>query len=267
MGSGWGFLESRLRNYVIPQGLLFPAESTGEAETIWSQLLLKGSFPKKPAESGPESFVTDEAWESLLEENSAHNGDWLSPYHLGVIAFERGETEKATAFWEESLNREENPWACRNLALAALRRGDTQTALDCYQRALILPGGQDQSFAQEYVPLLLDAGREAEAAALLEDCVSRSGSLEALPVSLIEAAARIALNSGDAASLDRIFSIEPVHIREGNTALVDIWAEREIKRLVQKGVSRIEAEEKVRATLATGLLVPPKEIDFRMFTN
>ena len=269
-GSGWGFLESCLRNYKIPQGLSFPAESVCEAESPWSELLLKGSFSRRPVEAGPGSFVTDEAWEKILNERfikarSAFEENWLLPYHLGVIAFERGEIQKAAAFWEESLKNEENPWACRNLAVAALQRGDIKSALDYYRRAL--SGGQDQSFAQEYVPLLLDAGREEEVAALLETAARRSGSLEALPVSLIEAAARIALNSGDDAGLNRIFSIEPVHIREGNTALVDIWIEREIKRLTQEGVSRSEAETQIRTALSAGSLIPPKEIDFRMYTN
>jgi len=265
-GSGWGFLEGRLRNYKIPPGLSFPEESAGEAESPWSELLLKGSFPSRPVEAGPGSFVTDEAWEKLLEERSVREGDWLSPYHLGVIAYERGETEKAAAFWKKSLKNEENPWACRNLALAALQKNDIQSALYYYKRAL--SSGQDQSFAQEYVPLLLDAGKEEEVAVLLEAAVKRhSGSLETLPVSLIEAAARIALNSEDNVGLDRIFSLEPVHVREGNTALVDIWTEREIRRFTREGVSRNEAETRVRTALSEGSLVPPKTIDFRMYTN
>jgi hypothetical protein len=88
-----------------------------------------------------------------------------------------------------------------------------------------------------------------------------------MPVCLIEAAARIALNRGDDAGLDRIFSIEPVHIREGNTILVDIWTEREIRRLTGKGAARGEAETRIRTALAKGSLVPPKEIDFRMYTG
>ncbi|MDR0494785.1 MAG: DUF5107 domain-containing protein [Treponema sp.] len=279
-GSGWGYLESRLRKYTIPSGLSFPIESAGATEAPWAELLLRGSLPRIAVEAGPGSFAIDEAWENLLEAcfhktlepNPTGEGDWFSPYHLGVIAFERGETGRAVSWWEESLKREKNPWACRNLAVAALQSGDTQTALNYYEQALSLPGGQDQSFIQEYVPLLMDAGREEEAAALLETCIRRAGSLEALALPLIEAAARIALNrgdvaSGDTSSLDRIFSLEPVHIREGNTVLVDIWTEREIRRLTEKGISRNEAEMWVRTALAEGSLVPPKEIDFRMYTS
>ncbi|MDR0475629.1 MAG: hypothetical protein LBH43_18400, partial [Treponema sp.] len=274
-GSGWGHLESRLRKYTVPSGFSFPVESEGADEEPWAELLLKGSFPRRAVEAGPGSFVIDEAWENLLEAyfhttpgpNSTGEGDWFSAYHWGVIAFERGETGRAVSWWEESLEREKNPWACRNLAVAALQSGDTQTALNYYKQALSLPGGQDQSFIQEYDPLLMDAGREEEAAALLETCIRRAGSWEALALPLIEAAARIALNRGDAAGLDRVFSLEPVHIREGNTVLVDIWTEREIMRLTEKGIPRSEAETRVRTALAEGSLVPPKEIDFRMYTS
>jgi tetratricopeptide (TPR) repeat protein len=259
----------------IPSGLSFPEKSVRQTEAQWVELLLKGSLPHRSVEAGPGSFVTGEAWEEVLqgsfqketETNSAGEKDWLSPYHLGVIAFEKGEGAKAAAFWEESLKRKENPWACRNLAIAALQSGGTQTALTYYKQALSLPGGQDQSFIQEYVPLLLDAGREEEAAAILESCISQTGSLEALPISLIEASARIAFNRGDTGTLDHIFSIEPAHIREGNNIFVDIWTEREIRKLTGKGISRGEAETQVRTALTEGSLVPPKEIDFRMFTR
>jgi hypothetical protein len=71
----------------------------------------------------------DAAWEALLLRRGEDSGagqarrhDWLTPYHLGVIAFERGETERAEAYWQESVAAEENAWAYRNLAVAALRQ-------------------------------------------------------------------------------------------------------------------------------------------------
>jgi hypothetical protein len=288
MGSGWGALERRLPKRHIPPGLSFPDESIGEAEKPWAELLRTGALPPRPVEAGPGSFAVDAAWETLLAASPAREGDWLSPYHLGLIAFERGDAGKAAAFWEESLTAQENPWACRNLALAALgacctcgfflevlctkcnkllREGNTRTALAYYRRALRLPGGEDQSFAEEYIPLLLDAGQVDEAAAELEACIRRSPFLEAASVPLIEAAARIALKKEDETRLDRLFSLEPAHIREGNTLLIDIWTEREIRRLTAGGMPRPAAEEKTRKALADGSLVPPAAIDFRMYTG
>ncbi|MDR0585227.1 MAG: DUF5107 domain-containing protein [Treponema sp.] len=254
MGSGWGALERRLGSRQIPAGLSFPDESVGRAEAPWAELIGTGAFPPRPVEAGPGSFAVDAAWEALLA--AAPGRGWLGPYHLGVIAFERGDAGKAAACWEESLKREENPWACRNLALAAAAEGKLRAAAAYYKRALALPGGEDRSFAEEYIPLLLDAGMEDEAAAELAERV-RSCPLDALPLPLIDAAARIAFSRGDDALLDRIFSLEPAHIREGNTTLADIWIERETRRSPRSRRSALLAEP----------LLPPLTIDFRMYTG
>jgi len=269
MGSGWGALEKRLRNGYDPPGLSFPDESIGKAEKPWAELLRTGVLPLRPPEAGPLGFVVDETWETLLKASPAREGDWLTPYHLGIIAFERGASEAAAAYWKDSLEQAENPWACRNLALACIRSGDTQAALDYYCRALGLPGGGDQSFAEEYIPLLLAAGKAEEAEAELDAYMRkarRAGAIEVLSVPLLDAAARIALNRGDDVLLDRIFAFEQAHIREGNTTLVEIWTERETRRLCAKAIPRALAEEQLRKALAEGALVPPREIDFRMYT-
>jgi tetratricopeptide (TPR) repeat protein len=245
-GSGWGALERRMRG--IPRGLSFPDDSIGGAEAPWAELAESGSLPLLPPDSPPGSFAIDKNWETLLAASPARKGDWLRPYHLGIIAFERGDSAGARAWWEQSLEAAENPWACRNLALAAKREGNIQAALDYYKRALALPGGGDISFVEEYIPLLPEAGKEDEAAAELDRLISGTASLERFSIPLLETAARLAMKRGDDALLDTIFSLEPAHIREGNTALVDLWLEREKKRGNSPGV-------------------PPREIDFRMYTR
>jgi len=49
--------------------------------------------------------------------------------------------------------------------------------------------------------------------------------------------------------------------------MVEIWIEREIRRLNGKGIPRAEAEKWVMEGLVDGALVPPREIDFRMYTG
>jgi tetratricopeptide (TPR) repeat protein len=230
----------------------------------------------------------DAAWESLLlqsrgDSGPERRGDWLTPYHLGVIAFERGETGKAEAYWRESAAAEENAWAYRNLAVAALRRaasgqaapdagGDEAEALAWYKKAFDRKEGRlDPSFAEEYIPLLIERGRVEEAAAelaLYNTTANTAGTGDsALRGPLLDAAARIAFALGDNARLDSIFSLEPAHIREGNTTLVDLWTAREIRRLGAGGMNRDAAEAWVRKALASGELEPPREIDFRMYTR
>ena len=255
MGSGWGALEERLKKRPSPKGLSFPAGNIGPDEAPWAELLAKGRFPPQPVEDGPGSFAVDEAWEPLLEKCDE---GWLAPYHLGVIAFERGDGEKALAHWKESIRRKENPWACRNLALAADKAGDSAEALEYYRRAMTSAGNNcqtiDQSFFEEFIPLLLSTGREEEAQKELDAHINRLGSLEALSSPILEAAARLALIRRDDAMLEKIFSIEQAHIREGKNTMVELWTEWQI----QKGNG---------PALSDGSLLPPREIDFRMFTG
>ena len=251
MGSGWGALETKLRGY-CPPGLSFPDSSIGKAEAPWAELVTNGKLPNRPPEAAPGAFAAGEAWEKLLLASSDLADNWLTHYHLGVIYYEKGDTEKAVIEWEKSVKRKENPWALRNLALAAKNSGNIETALDYFRKARGLGGYEDQSFAEEFIPMLLTAGKNAEAKAELDVYMQKMPSLDALSTPLLEAAARIALNQGDDVTLDKIFSIEQPHIREGNNAMVDIWFEREKRR--GKPAERAGS-------------LPPREIDFRMFAR
>jgi hypothetical protein len=267
LGSGWGALERRLAAAAgadLPPGLPFPDESIGEGEKPWLALIDDGALPPRSLEDGPGSFVIHRDWEVLLRKSLERGGngagDWLTPYHLGVIALERGEIPLARSYWEQSLGARENPWTSRNLAVAALREGDVPGALDHYRRAFegSCGGETERSFAEEYVSLLMDAAGADEAAAVLDRIAASGGGPEALSGPLTDALARIAFARGDDALLDRIFSREPAHIREGDATLADLWTARELRRLGE--------QEGMRPSRAEGRLPPPpREIDFRMF--
>jgi tetratricopeptide (TPR) repeat protein len=254
LGSGWGALERRIHE--TPAALSFPAESLGADEKPWLELLDHGALPPRSLEEGPGSYMCDpEPWEALLEKSLgkslSRSGDWLTPLHLGVIALERGETAKALSWWEQSLAARENPWARRNVAAALLREGNAAAALEQYRKLFDRFGGDarpplDISFAEEFIPLLIEQGCEEEAAAALDACAARTGAMLSGP--LADALAALAFKRGDDTLLDSIFAREPPRIREGNTALVDLWLEREKLRGNESGT-------------------PPREIDFRMFVR
>jgi tetratricopeptide (TPR) repeat protein len=274
LGSGWGALEKQ----GVPEALSFPGESIGTDEQPWLELLTGGSLPMRSLEEGPGSFVCQaEPWEALLEKSLGREGDWLSPYHLGVIALERGEIAKAKSWWEQSLAARENPWAYRNLAIASLREGKPDAALDYYRKIFDRFGQNtlDTSFAEEFIPLLIEQGREEEAAAALDTYAAKAGNAACnevpraaiLSSPLADALAVLAFKRRDDALLDAIFAHEPVHIREGNTVLFDLWTQREVRRLSERdGLTREEADQLVRESVKTGKLPPPRQIDFRMFT-
>jgi tetratricopeptide (TPR) repeat protein len=247
LGSGWGAVERRIRG--APPGLSFPAESVGAEERPWLELLDKGALPPRSVAEGPGSYMCDaDPWETLLEKSLGRDGDWLTPLHLGVMALERGETAKATSWWERSLSARENPWAYRNLAAASLREGDAAGALDYYRRIFDRFDGSalDRSFAEEFIPLLIEQGCGEEAAAALDAYAATTADIVSSP--LADSLAALAFTRGDDALLDAVFAREPPHIREGNTALVDLWLAREKLRGNENGT-------------------PPREIDFRMFVR
>jgi hypothetical protein len=293
-GSGWGALECRARPAPMPSakkgcgypppGLSFPPESIGPGEKPWLDLINQGALPPWPVSAAPPGFPgagNADIWQPLLllspQRGSPDGGDWLTPYYLGVIDFERGDTEKAKEWWGQSLSVRENPWALRNLAQAEQREGNTAGALDYYRRIFsgfgpdsgieTPPGASlDVSFLEEFVPLLLDAGLEDEAFLVLE---SRAKSRDALlDGPLVSAYARLAFARRDDALLDRIFSREPPHIREGSNVLSDLWIEREQRRLREgEKLSPEDAEKRIREALKAGEITIPRAIDFRMYTG
>jgi tetratricopeptide (TPR) repeat protein len=199
------------------------------------------------------------------------------------MAFERGDREAARDWWKRSLEAEENPWAYRNLGIMA----EPEQALEYFKKAFelsdecsgtpterttvsegVLEASPHDSPLEDYIRCLLEThGEEAAAEALDAYMKRRDTTVAELSEGLREAAARIALSRGDDQTLDLIFSIEPAHIREGNTALMEIWLEREAARLVRSGAcaAPAEAKEKVRSLIASGKLKPPENIDFRMY--
>ncbi|AEF84523.1 conserved hypothetical protein [Treponema primitia ZAS-2] len=274
MSQGLGFSGAVDSVPGIPRGLSFPGASIGEDERPWLELITKGALPMRPVEEGPGGFVVDETWERLLMKSPGREGDWLTPYHLGVIALERGDAARARACWEESLKGAENPWAYRNLGVVFLRENKPAEALDQYRKIFSRFGGGDavsldRSFAEEYVTLLMEQGLDVEAAAVLDAWVSggepRFMAEDSGP--LTDALAKLAFARRDDALLDTLFSREPAHIREANTTLIDLWISREARRLGEReNLSTAEAEEQIKRRVALGELSPPMEIDFRMFT-
>ncbi len=290
LGSGWGALERRLAasagRMPPPAGLPFPDGAVGADEGPWLSLIEEGALPRRKPSEGPGAFAVGPEWEALLAaaaaadaeaapaENAAAAAasadagagkDWLLPYHRGVAAYEAGRKAEAEALWEASVRAEPNAWALRNLAVAARDRGDGAAALDRYRRACALPeGAAERALLEELIPLT--TGAEAEA--LLAAFPARSDGDRSLSGPLLYAAAALAYEREDDALLDELFSREPARIREGENTLSDLWFLREARRLARReGLTPEEARVRVRTRAAAGELLPPREIDFRMFTE
>jgi hypothetical protein len=263
-----------------PPGLAFPLDSIVK-EKPWLDLINSGSLPSWPVTDAPPGFPAandEDLWQPLLLLTPRREDDWLTPYYLGVIDFERGDAEKAKHWWKQSLEAAENPWALRNLAMAELRAENKaeaarlEAALNYYRRVFDGSGNNgkdlDKSFAEEFIPLLLEAGLEDEAFSALENYAAQKGRDALLDGPLVETCARLALARRDDNLLDAIFSREPPHIREGNDGLTNIWFARELRRIAEsEGLPPDSAERRLRENIQAGKITVPKAIDFRMYVE
>ncbi len=249
-GSGWGALENARRRKAglppVSPVCRFPAESMGEAQAPWRQLLETGVFPDAAPLAPPRSCMLGADWQRRLAgapENSA------SAYQLGVMLYAAGQADEAFGAFRRSLEHRTNPWALRALARIRLLRGETDACLAAYREALALLPAHRQ-LCLEYAQTLRTLGLNAELRAYLD---ALEPALRRRPrFQYLQAAADIAL--ADYAEAERIL-LGPLVIpdmREGELSLCELWFELYQRR---DGLSREEAER---------LHPLPMALDFRM---
>lgn len=263
-GSGWGALECIRRKAEgrnVPENLLFPESSISDEQLPWLHLLENGSLPPQGPLDTPLSWMIDENWMMLLEKSLKKEDNATARLHLGVMKYENFKFDAGIADWKESLLREENPWAIRNLAVAADRAGNLPEALRLMERAVEIEDNRiDKAFTEEYFDLLIRAGQFSKLWELFE----------ALPEDR-KHADRILIQAGYAAvELDNMPFVEKLThkefacIREGDNLLVDMWFKYAAKQEAKaRQVPYSEALYKeVRKTQ-----LPPSTFDFRMVDN
>jgi len=195
-------------------------------------------------------------WRDLLKDAQ----DWLGLLHLGVAHIHAGDTAAAREAWQRSVDQKPNAWALRNLAVVDVEAGDLEAAKQNYRRALelaphVLP------LAAEAVNALLDAGQAAEALALIES-LPRAFRPEGR-IQLAEA--RAGLSVGDLPRVGDLLasSIDVADIREGETALDELWfAYQEQRIAAEEGVP---IDSSLRERVVRDFPVP-FVYEFRMIT-
>jgi hypothetical protein len=265
-GSGWGALECERRRksgeQPVPPAFRFPLTSIGSEQKPWFSLLHEGEFPDKRPEDIPWSFLVQSEWEDLLEQSLAKTADdrlWNVLLHLGVMAMERGDDDKAVDLWRRSLAVRESAWAYRNLACARLRAADIPGAIDLYIKAESAPGFRaDRAIAEESMTLMVEHEYLDEAQSLYsrldETWRSRSDTIAI-------AYGRLCVKKGNIAGAEETLKRDFANIREGETPLSDIWFGIEALKESRNRDVQIDGKilERIRATR-----VPPFELDFRM---
>lgn len=238
-GSGWGALEVARAGHVLP-GTPFPAETMGEEQMPWRELLAKGRLPDDGTPSGsrtaapgsaptpaPVPSLVSDAWRDQLE--CAPSGP-LTDYHLGVAQWHAGDRAQAVRSWERSAAARPTPWALRCLAFADAHEGrvrpDMERAADRYLAAIDAASGCGApvlaALVREAVPVLLSADRAEQAREVLERLPSSlraRGRFQLLRARVLSAQGE---TEAARAVFERGFDVDD--LREGDEVLGETWA-------------------------------------------
>jgi len=263
-GSGWGALELLHHRCSgepadLPAGMAFDESTLGADQAQWLALLRDGALPVRPTDQPPGAWMTARHWADRLAASAkSPAGDhWLTWLHLGVALFRAGGVDAAAEAWRTSIQREPSAWAYRNLAVVAANAGRADEAADLFAEASRLMPGL-YPLQVECGAAMLEAGRAERLGRwldLLPDEVRRTGRMQLLE-------ARAAFQRGELESAEAILRrVELPDVREGETALTDLWFAIQAARIsAAEGVPvDDELERRVRRSCP-----PPAAIDFRM---
>lgn len=262
-GSGWGALEGAIREDAgdIPldlPGTPFPADTLGAQQQPWLELLRTGSLPDQSEDYWPASMNLHPRLVELL----AHSTGWAAPALAGVAEAAAGDWDAAADSWQLSLDRCENAYAHRNLAVAAERAGDGPAAAEHYLAAL----RQVDAASVAYVPLV------AEALAVLAGLLPAAALIviDNLPAEVATLGrirmltAKAALGACDFDRCQAILhdpSLEVADLREGEESLDELYFACQTARIAAE--RDVPVTEMLRREVESAQPLPA-HLDFRM---
>ncbi len=247
-GSSWGYLEKAISRrsespFHVPPALDIDPLPEDSQWAQWQNLLQTGSFSGDKIPETPGSFVLGSPWLETLQKAQKKTNDWLTPYHMGVMYFEETKIDKALVSWQESIMRKPTRWAYRNLAIAHWYLNNIGEADALFQQALQLPP-RDFPLYREYTTFLIENKRYEQGWQVLSELWDQNP--QNISGLLLENAAILAYHQQEYALLHQLLTMEPKHMREGSTVLVDLWLDAQ-----SRGIEPFDRD-------------PPWEIDFRM---
>ncbi len=256
-GSAWGYVENLIRKAPISE-YFDDWKSEDSSADDYLYLLKNGVLPKSPALCAPRSYVAGRFWEEKLRESLAKpEGEHFYTYLiLGVVLYELGckgdadAMDECVKMWKRSLELEENPWACRNIAAyLANEAGKKSEAADYSVRALKMKP-DERALAVDCGQILLSLGqneRLLKIFELLPEDLKRNGR-----ISLLRARAELALGMLREAEKTVNENFEMPDIKEGELSVSALWFELQAKK---NGMSTEEAKSRFAL---------PYSLDFRM---
>jgi len=265
LGSGWGALELLRRTAAgepqLSPAFLFPGDTLGPEQSKWLSLLENGALPPQDPSRLPGEWMVQSEWEALLQDSLGRPGgrNWYALLHLGVMRMEHFDLCGAQAAWEESLRLEPSSWAWRNLGALAVRRGETDQALDFYRRAWELlphPSAAQLALAIEYFQLLVQNAAFQQGLDLFRSLPDEIRTADRVQILY----GWISLALGNFAAVESVLEREFAVIREGETSLTDLWFELHSAQECGKRWEDLDSQEKLELARR---YPPPPHIDFR----
>lgn len=228
-GSGWGALEDMIRRSdgqkPLSEVCRFPEDAITPVQAEWVTLLKENKFPEASPADAPKGYLVDAQWKYRLEKamEKEENRHWYSWMHLGVMEYAGGNINAARHCMEQSLACTPNAWAARNLAMLWKNEfRDLNKAL-CYIRMAVSMNQTCRAILLDAAAIFLAAGKADEWLAVyhgLSEELKNNGRLR-----FNCALAHMQKKDYPQAAKYLNAQLEMPDIKEGDTAITDVWQE------------------------------------------
>ena len=262
LGSGWGALEEIARKAQnlpsLSSEIKIPNNSLTEAQQEWIDLLETGRLAERTVTAEPKGYVIDEFWHNLLKKSleTPENRNWYSLMHLGVMEYASGNTDTALSLFLESVEKKANAWCYRNIAMIYRNEyHDIEKAYTYMEKAFEL-NKTCRGILIDTATTYLQAKHYSE----WLEAYSQIGDMQKdSRLKLYKVKALMGLNHYKEATKILNYSFNMPDIKEGDTAISDVWFELYGKILSEE--TGITEPEKLRRL--TEEKYPLKNLDFR----
>jgi len=177
--------------------------------------------------------------------------------HLGVLYYANNECDKAVEQWQMSAKKKESVFSYRNIGYALNKSNKKDLAIEYYTKAWELDD-TDCTVAKEFLNLLLE---EKEYDSFKEILEQMPEDIANHPRVLVAKAGYYFLTGNFKQAGILLESIILPDLREGDTALTDMWFEIQAREIAKEKNISYTPEILQQAKKE---LVPPKQLDFRM---
>ena len=262
LGSGWGALEEIARKAQnlpsLSSEIKIPNNSLTEAQQEWIDLLETGRLAERTVTAEPKGYVIDEFWHNLLKKSleTPENRNWYSLMHLGVMEYASGNTDTALSLFSESVEKKAKAWCYRNIAMIYRNEyHDIEKAYTYMEKAFEL-NKTCRGILIDTATTYLQAKHYSE----WLEAYSQIGDMQKdSRLKIYKVKALMGLNHYKEATKILNYSFNMPDIKEGDTAISDVWFELYGKILSEE--TGITEPEKLRRL--TEEKYPLKNLDFR----